>query len=116
MSLEDKRVEIANALGAVPNVIGYAYRPEILIEGAGWPILARPAARHMSGDAYLVTWLVRVVTPSDEVAATRWWDTRWPFVYEALRHVGFIEGFDPVLLDAGGSTVFAFEIVLRTEE
>jgi hypothetical protein len=116
MTMTQRRMELAAALECVPDVTGYPFRPEVLAEGAAWPILGRPAATHKAGSAYEITWLVRVVTPQDEVAATKWFDVRWPYLYEALTPVGFVLGFDAVLLDASGGTLFAFEITLRSEE
>lgn len=117
MSMETRRLEFANALSTVADVTGYDIRPDVLSEGDAWPLLGRPAARHRSGSSYEITWLIRVVAPQDERAAVRWWDLRWPHLWEAIHPIAFVDGFDPVLLDAsGGPGLFAYEITCRAEE
>lgn len=115
--MEMRRLEFAAALNAVPDVTGHDMRPEVLSEGDAWPLLGRPGARHKSGTAYEITWLIRVVTPQDERAAVRWWDLRWPYVYTVLSPIAFVDGFDPVLIEvSGGPGLFAFEVTCRAEE
>lgn len=117
MGLEQQRNQLASALNAVPDVTGHAYRPDVLSEGDAWPILGRPGLTRDAGTAFKVTWLVRVVMPQDERAATRWWDARWPYLFEALSPIGLVLAADPVLLDAApGPGLFAFEITLQAEE
>jgi hypothetical protein len=111
VSLDQKRAEIAAALSTVADVTGWTQRPGVPNVGDAWPLLG-PMDR-ADGDAFIVTWLVRVFVPQDEIAASSWWDQHWPPLYFALQPVGFVDRVAPVAL---AQDQLAFEITMRAEE
>jgi hypothetical protein len=111
MTLIGKRQEIATALSGVPEVTGYPFRPTAANVGDAWPILG-PLDR-ASGTAFTVTWLIRVLMPQDEEAASAWWDQHWPHLFEVLEVVGAVSRAYAVAL---ANDQLAFEIVLTAEE
>lgn len=115
MSLASKRTEIATAVSAISDCKGFSKRPSAPNVGDCWPVLG--PMEHADGDAFEVTWLVRVFVPQDEVAASDWWDAHWPPLYYALRPVGFIDRAAPIVIPTqSAGDQLAFEITMRAEE
>lgn len=115
MTIIGQREAIARALSGVLDVHGYAHRPVTLSTGDAWPVLG-PGERQ-PGTAFLLTWSVRVIPPQDEYAAEDWFDARWPALFYALNdHVGFVDRFEPILLETGAGNMLAYQITMRTEE
>lgn len=107
---------IADALSTVDDVRGYPFRPSAPKIGDAWPVIG-PAQR-ASGDAFLVTWAVQVVVPTDdEVAARTWWSEHWPPLFYALQPVMHITTFAPaVLVTADNGTIWIFQITGTAED
>jgi hypothetical protein len=113
MSLIGKRAEIANALTGA-GFHGYEKRPVEPVEGDCWPSI--PSLIRDAGDAFIVTWQVRVVTPQDEQAALDWWDIHWPTLYYALKPVLFVTGAAPIVLATAAGDLLAYAINGTVEE
>jgi hypothetical protein len=114
MSLANFRTDAAAALGTVPDVHGYSKRPSTPAEGNAWPLLG-PLDR-AQGTAFMATWLVRVILPQDEDAASAWLDVHWPLLFYALSPYGFVQRAVPVMLEAAGGNLYALEITMIAEE
>jgi len=115
MSLAGIRARIAAALSTVDGVTGHEHRPAGYAEGDAWPVLG-PGDR-AAGDAFQLTWGVRVIAPQDEAAADAWWDERWPALYEVIqRGVGHVLQFVPISIPAQGGDLLGFQINFVTEE
>lgn len=112
MTLATARAEIAQALSTVPDVSGFPKAPSVPNIGDGWPVLG-PAVRDR-GDAFLVTWAVRVAVPDDQDAAEDWWDQHWPNLFYALERVGPVSGFTKILLGTSAGDRLAYEITVMT--
>jgi len=114
MSLRSTREAFSAALDRVTGVTGHVSRPSVYAEGDAWPLLG-PGDRN-SGDAFMITWAVRVFVPQDEVSAADWWDQHWDELYYALQSVGFVDRFAPVAVPANGGDLLMYEITVRTGE
>ena len=75
MSLADGRTELAGILSTVSGVAGHRYRPSAARSGDAWPLVESLDNEQVG--AFQVTWRVVVVLPSDERAASDWFDTHW---------------------------------------
>lgn len=115
MSLTGQRKAIASALSSVAGVTGHETRPPAPAEGDAWPLLG-PGDRQ-AGTAFMLTWVVRVFVPQDEVGAADWWDSHWPDLFWALhQQVGTVDRFAPAAVPAAGGDQLVYEITIRTEE
>ena len=114
MTLRSTREQFAAALDTVAGVTGHVSRPSVYAEGDAWPLLG-PGDRD-AGDAFMITWAVRVFVPQDEVAAADWWDQHWDEIYYALKPFGFVDRFAPVAVQASGGDLLMYEITVRTGE
>lgn len=114
MTFAAGRLSLATALGAVPDVTGHVHRPSSPAIGDAWPVLG-PWTRG-AGDAFLVTWRVRVLLPQDEESASTWLDDHWPALYHALKPCGHVQQGAPTLLQSSGGDLYALEIILIGEE
>jgi hypothetical protein len=114
MSLTGKRQEIADACSTVPDCHGFPKRPSTPNVGDCWPLLAR--GDRESGDAFMITWAVRVSVPQDEFAAADWWDEHWPPLYFALKSAGYVGSFAPIAIAIQGGDHLAYEITMQAEE
>jgi len=112
MTIKATRAELAQALSTVPDVQGFPKPPTAGNIGDAWPELG-PATR-AAGDAFMVTWAVRVLTPDDQDAAEDWWDEHWPPLYYALEHVASVQGFTKILLGTSAGDRLAYEITVMT--
>jgi len=108
------RQAVASALGNVPDVRGFAYRPGTPAPGDVWPLLS--FMDRAQGDAFVGTWRVRVLLPQDEEAASVWMDAHWDDLYYALKPLGYVQRMAPVLLAAAGGDLYALEITMIAEE
>jgi hypothetical protein len=115
MGIAEKRQEFADALSTVDGVHGYPYPPNPLREGDAWPV--GPVLTREAGTAFMATWRIRVVLPSDERAAAAWFDERWPDLFFAINPVAFVDQAVPVTIaEDQGATVLGIEITARAEE
>jgi hypothetical protein len=114
MGFTTKRQQIATALTGVPGMTGHPHRPSAPNAGDGWPVLG-PINRAV-GEAFNVTWRVRIVLPQDEVAASTWIDDHWEPLFYALEPIGFVGQAVPTLLATTGGELYALEITLLAEE
>jgi hypothetical protein len=114
MSLKSVRDQIVQALYGVPGVTPYRHRPDVLAEGAAWPLFG-PSTRD-AGTAFLQTWRVTVVLPADEIQASDWIDSHWALLFERLSPVGFVDTWTPAMLPTSAGELFTMMITMRAEE
>lgn len=113
MTLIAKRAEFATALSTVDDVTGYAYRPATPKTGDAWPLLG-PLERD-DGLAFMVTWRVIVLLPSDERDASAFIDAHFEDLVDALEPIAFVDGATPVGRPAEAGSEYALEITTRSE-
>jgi len=114
MSFTSKRQDIADALSTVDGVNGFAKRPSIPNVGDAWSVMG--GMERAAGDAFLVTWLVRVLCPQDDEAAVTWWDEHWESLFYALKPHGHITRTDPIVLAVERTDQLAYQITMTAEE
>lgn len=114
MTLAGMRAQFAAALNGVGGCQGHPYRPSVPNTGDCWPVMG-PADR-AAGTAFMQTWGVRVLLPSDEVAAADWWDQHWAAIFTVLEPVGFVSRTEPVTIPISGGELLAMQITVQTEE
>jgi hypothetical protein len=98
VSLQGDRAELAALLDAVNNVNGFPYRSKLMRDGDAWPLLGQ-LDNELAG-AFQATWLVLVVLPKGEIAASEWFDAHHEPITDALLNAGFgVDRIQPATID-----------------
>lgn len=114
MSLADDRTELATILSGVAGLKGHRYRPTSLNAGDSWPLVE--SLDNAIAGAFQVTWRVVVILPSDERAASDWFDQRWEMVADALLdEFGVVDRIQPAAVDTEAGAVSALLFTVRKE-
>lgn len=82
MSLSTDRELVAGILSELDNLTGFPYRSPDANAGDAWPLIERldsPGGFNMQA-----VWRIIVVLPSDEIAASQWFDAKFQEVSDAL--------------------------------
>lgn len=101
MSLGTDRTDLADILSTVPDLQGFEYRPDVLAEGAAYP-LQGPLERGPGND-FEVTWQIVIILPEDERKASDWFADHYVDIADALADFGYVERIEPgtVAADVG---------------
>lgn len=114
MSLAGQRTEIASILSTVTGVFGSAYRPTVLSQGAGWPLVSGLERSEETPDL-MVRWTVVVILPADEIAAAKWFDANVETIADAFEDWGYVYQVDPTRVATSGGDLAAMLIMIRRE-
>jgi hypothetical protein len=111
------RAQFAAALTASGVVTGSAYRPVPTGEGAAWAQAGPWDNTDLPPGTFIAEWLIYVIPPQDEVAASMWWDTTMPIVVGALvdSNLVSVDRVEPVALVAESGQLYAILITARSE-
>jgi hypothetical protein len=108
------REDIAEALSTVSGVSGFSFRPRVIGPGSGWPLtvtLNRGPAQNFDR-----TWKVVVVLPSDERAASTWFDEKFQAISDALEYqAGYVESIEPGNVDTDSGVLPCMIFTYRKE-
>lgn len=113
MSNGDTRIAIAHALDGVTGVNGYPVRPKAFKAGDAWPQWG--GSERADGRAFLETWRVLIVLPSDETTADTFADEKQAQLVNALSPIIYIDSFAPANLAGDGGDILALLITGRCE-
>lgn len=113
MSLQGQREAIAAALSAVDDVTGHQYRPRTMPPGTAWPLLG--GLDEGPAHDFLATWRIVVVLPSDEIAASKWFDTHHEDLADALADFGRVKRIEPGLVQTDSGDMEAMFLTLERE-
>lgn len=100
MSNADTRAEIAAAVSTLDGLTGFAERPANPKAGDAWPQWR--GAERAGGFAFLETWQVVIVMPSEEVKADEWADLYGYELAQILQPVLHVTGIQPATLPVSG--------------
>jgi len=116
MSIEGKRLEFAEALALVADVVGFPYKPSTPRPGDGWPIFTG-AERDEETGMFALGWRVLMYLPQDQRAASMWIDEHIADLIEALykQGVAYVDAFIPVNIGTTDSYIYGLMLTTRSE-
>lgn len=113
MSGTATRAELATLLSTIDGVNGFDRRPNVIREGAAWPLL-RSVTRG-PGLAFEWEWQIIVVLGKDELDAQAKLDLLLPTLAVSLDPVAYVDGATPIAIPTNAGDMFAVEITARSE-
>jgi hypothetical protein len=113
VSNADTRLAIAAAVSTVTNHTGYARRPTVPKPGDAWPQWR--GNERADGFAFVESWAVLIMLPSEEVSADEWADTYGEQLLAALEPVMFVDQLQPAVFKLSNNDAYALMITGRTE-
>lgn len=114
MSIVGDRAALATALSAIDDVTGHQFRPRTLPPGTAWPLLRRLERADEVPD-FEATWSVVVILPSDEIAASKWFDAHHETIADGLADFGFVDSIEPGRVETDSGDLEAMILNVRRE-
>lgn len=116
MSLTGVRQALADALSTVDGVSGFLKPPATGRPGDAWPRLDGLTRDPGGSGQFLATWRVILLLSTDEAVALDSLVDLVPDLDDALRPIGYVESYTPVLYrPASGAEMPALEITITRE-